>query len=301
MATVESSLWRAMPLIEREREYMPSSCIGGNYQPLVAAYKSRSIDARGNCAALGATWHTLRYGAKPAHRIDLCMPGVSAPRTDAKPGLLVFIHGGYWQELSAKDSLFAATGCIENGHAFAAIDYTLAPLATVAQIVEECREALRRLAGQAGTFGFDPARVVVAGSSAGAHLAALLAWPRWRDLIGAACNVRAAVLVSGVYELEPLVGTGINAALGLDAAAARAASPALLDLAGFPQTMVAWGAVETQEFKRQSRSFARDLTAVGILVETLEVPQRNHFDVILDLADASTSLGAHTLAYLKSD
>lgn len=301
MATIESSLWRDMPLSEREREYSPSSCIGGNCQPFVTAYKTRSRDAREHCTALAASWQRLSYGAKPSHTIDLCVPNVCGPGSRSTPGLLVFLHGGYWQELSAQDSLFAASGCIEQGHAFAAIDYTLAPLATVAQIVDECRQALRCLVGQAGCFGFDPARVVVAGSPAGAHLAALLAWPRWRDLIDPACNVRAAELVSGVYELEPLVGTGINAALGMDAAAARAASPALLDLARFPQSVVAWGAVETQEFKRQSQSFARDLTTVGTLVETLEVPQRNHFDVILDLADASASLGAHTLALLNSD
>ena len=57
MATHESSLWRAMPLVEREREYSPSSCIGGNYQPFIAAYKTQSSDARAHCQRLGATWH----------------------------------------------------------------------------------------------------------------------------------------------------------------------------------------------------------------------------------------------------
>lgn len=303
MATHESSLWRAMPLVEREREYSPSSSIGGNYQPFIAAYKTQSSDARAHCQRLGATWHALRYGPKPAHKIDLCVPRVSAAQVGNGPGLLVFLHGGYWQELSAQDSLFVASGCIEHGHAFAAIDYTLAPLATLVQIVDECRQALRFLAAQAAEFKFDPARVVVAGSSAGAHLAALLAWPQWRDASAATafCPVRAAVLVSGVYELEPLVGTGINAALGLDSAAARDVSPGLLALSGFPQTAIAWGAIETREFKRQSQTFARDLALTGCLVETLEVPQRNHFDVILDLADARTPLGARTLALLNSD
>lgn len=291
--------WRNMPAEIREREYSPSSCIGGNYQPHMEAYRAQSLLARSVTASSGAKWHELPYGELAAQRIDLCVPAASIREGNLLPALLVFIHGGYWQALSAADSLFAASGCIERGHAFAAIDYTLAPHATLPQIVDECRSALNCLAKNATALGFDANRIVVAGSSAGAHLAAMVAWLGWQPA-QASVSVRAVVLVSGIYELEPLVGTSINTALGLDEDAARAQSPALLPLTGFPQTLVVWGDIETKEFKRQSKHFARDLAHAGTVAETLEAPLRNHFDVILDLANPATALGARTLSLLEA-
>jgi arylformamidase len=266
----------------RERAYSPSSCIGGDYRPFVATYRQRSEEARARAAALGGRWQRVACGPLASQAIELCLPPAGGPPA----ALLVFIHGGYWQELSAADSLFAAAACLERGHAFAALDYTLAPRASVADIVAECRLALGWLHAHAETLGLDRARLVVAGSSAGAHLAAMVsgADAPWRP--------RAALLVSGVYWLEPLVGTSINDALGLDAEAAARVSPGRLPLAGFADASVCWGAVETDAFKAQSRCFGRALRAAGARCDEFEVPGRNHFDVILDLADEGTALGA---------
>ncbi len=291
-----------MSLEERERAYSPSSCIGGNYHPFIAAYQTQSTGARADCSALGATWSVLRYGDHAAQQITLCLPSAGGETAGQPTGLLVFIHGGYWQELSAQDSLFPATACIQRGLAFAALDYTLAPAASVADIVAECRKAMVWLFQHAKALGVDASRVVVAGSSAGAHLAAMVAMPgALQDGAGGSFAVRAAVLVSGIYELEPLVGTSINTALALTPASAQQVSPALLPLRGFPEAVVCWGAVETDEFKRQSGEFAHALNAVGTPWKEFEVPLRNHFDVILDLTDTSTRLGAATLSLLKEN
>ena len=293
--------WRTWDSATREREYSPSSCIGGNYQPHIAAYAERSAAARAQFAGSAARLD-LAYGASASQRLDFFGPVASASVGVAVealrlPPLLVFIHGGYWQELSKEESSFAATDALAQGFAFAALDYTLAPAATVAAMVAECRQALVWLHAQAGALGFDPARIVVAGSSAGAHLAAMCALPGTQ----AAHVVRGAVLVSGIYEVEPLVGTSINDALGLDAAAARAVSPALAaGLRGFPPSVVCWGEVETAEFKRQGRDFASRLRQAGSRCEVFEAPARNHFDVILDLADPATRLGAAAVALMRA-
>jgi arylformamidase len=293
--------WQDLTLPERERAYSPSSCIGGNYQPFVAAYKSQSAAAVAACAALGAHRHALRYGPKPANRIDVWVPQSAQPA----PGLLIFIHGGYWQELSAADSLFALSDCISQGLAFAAIDYTLAPHASVGEIADECRRAVACLAVNAQSLGFDATQMVVSGSSAGAHLAAMVSMAAMADAspaaIGKGARLHAAVLVSGIYDLAPLVGTSINTALGLDASSAGDVSPMTGSLTGFSNAVVCWGEIETAEFKRQSQDFAAALVhansaSPGFACDTLEVPTRNHFDVILDLANPATVLGQKTLA-----
>jgi arylformamidase len=291
-----------MPQSVLEREYSPSSCIGGDYRPFIDAYLSRSRSARLGCAALGGVWSAHGYGPTAAERLDLCLPlptGLAGAGKEA-PGLLVFIHGGYWQELSAQESLFAAQTCIEHGQAFAALDYQLAPAASLAEIVAQCQRAMAWLFTHAGRLGFDPQRVVLAGSSAGAHLAAMLARPASPGDAGAQSpRVRAALLLSGIYQLEPLLGTSINHALGLDQASARQLSPALLSLTGFPPTLVCWGDNETEEFKRQSRSFAKTLVQAGANCESFEVAQRNHFDLVFELCDATTRLGGAMLRLLQ--
>ncbi len=295
--------WRNLDATARERAYSPSSCIGGNYQPFVKAYSdlSRLAHAAPRCQ------RNLAYGTAPRQVLDLFVPDLSpapgatlpASRT-AAPALLVFIHGGYWQELSKDESAFSAVAAMAHGLAFAAIDYTLAPQASVAEMVGECRRALAWLHGHAAELGFDAHRIVVAGSSAGAHLAAMTAMPgAWAEAAGPGAAlgnpVRAVVLVSGIYELEPLIGTSINSALGLSLEAARAISPALQALPGFPTSVVCWGEVETDEFKRQSRDFAAQLSQADTACTSFEIPLRNHFDVILDLVGPGTLLGHATL------
>ena len=140
---------------------------------------------------------------------DLVTPG--AP-------LLVYIHGGYWQRLSAADSLFNAPDAARLGFSLHATEYTLAPHATVEQIVQECIDDVVGVLDRA-----DAPRVVVAGCSAGAHLATMVALsPRLEGRIGMV------TLLSGIYDLRPVVRIEDNGALRLDETRAAALSPALL-------------------------------------------------------------------------
>lgn len=268
-------LWPLDPAT-REREYSPSSVIGGNYGPFLERYRVESARAH----ATVPVRRGLRYGAGPRAAIDF----FPAPSGAVRPGLLVYIHGGYWQELSKDDSAFLAPAWHAAGFAHAVIGYTLAPEARLPGIVTECRAALAWLHTQAGELGFDPGVMVVAGSSAGGYLAAACA-------DRSPVPIRGIVPVSGIYDVAPLIGTSVNDALGL-----VAATVAALDLLAperrFAPAVVAWGAVETGEFARQSRAFAARLAVAGTPCTALEIPGRNHFDVILDLGDPASPLFA---------
>lgn len=276
--------WQEMSLAEREREYSPSSCLpGGDYRPFVAEYVEQSQVAWTAIVDDPAVdVSVVRYGDGESHTIDVAVPiGHPGPVP-----ILVFIHGGYWQELSKVESRFAATDCVSQGWAFAAVDYTLAPAATIGTIVDECRRAVTTLAGRVDELGIDPARVYIAGSSAGAHLAAMVALAPAADH----APVAGTVLVSGVYELEPLIGTSIDEALNLDRESARRWSPLHHDLGSFPPSVIALGRDETSEFLAQSQTFADAVLGDGAH-HVIVIPDRNHFDVILDLARPGTTLG----------
>ena len=268
-----------------ESEYSPSSCIGGNYLPYIEAYRSRSLEALQETNKLGAQWLKVAYGLEPSQSIELCLPPNAS-----RAGLLVFIHGGYWQELSASASLFWATACVTRGYAFAAINYSLAPKVSVAQIVAECQAAITKLFDDASQWGVDATNILVGGSSAGAHLAAMVAMKAY------AHPIKRLLLISGIYELAPLIDTSINLALSLDLAQAHALSPQLLDLKNFPASLVCWGEIETMAFKQQSQQFAEKLKANGVACESYEIAHRNHFNVAFDLYEESIgALGAPVL------
>lgn len=262
---------------EREQAYSPSSRLPDrDFGPFIDAYITRSEESRQRTAI-----HTIDYGQSPTQTVDLALPN----QTSAPVPVHVFIHGGYWQELSKRESLFSARELLGEGTALAAVDYTLAPQATIDQIVEECCDAIRAVRASATEFGLDPDAITVSGSSAGAHLAAMATLR-----LPVAERPRGLILMSGVYLLEPLIGTTINDALGLDAPSARSLSPLLHPLDGFPPTVVAYGDDETDEFKRHSQAMVDALTAVGVAVSEVERPGRNHFDVVFDLAPELTDI-----------
>ena len=276
-----------MPLdhVAREREYSPSSVIGGDYAPFLERYRSESALALRTLAVQ----RDLSYGDASRALIDYFPPPAAAHR----PGLLVYFHGGYWQELSKEESAFLAPAWHAAGFAHAVVGYRLAPAARLPEIVSECRAAVRWLHWRADRLGFDAGNIVAAGSSAGAYLAAACA-------DAAPAPLRGIVPVSGIYDVAPLIGTSINDALGLDDATA-AAMDLLTTPRRFCPAVVAWGEIETSEFKRQSRAFAARLASDAIPCTALEVPGRNHFDVVLDLADPASPLFAATLALFAAE
>src|SRR5204862_2386638 len=97
--------WQHLSDTQREREYSPSSCIGGDYRPFLRAYADRSAEAQ---RAHPPT--TIRYGSTEFQTLDLFVP-----RGVPRPPVLVFFHGGYWQELSKREAAFAALGCLAHG------------------------------------------------------------------------------------------------------------------------------------------------------------------------------------------
>lgn len=281
---------------QRERAYSPSSCLAdGDYRPFVDQYRLASDRVRERLERAGVTTSVIGYGPSETQTIDVVVP----PDTGGSPDLggttadqsvpvVVFFHGGYWQELSKLDSFFPAWDCVARGWAYAAVDYTLAPDATLDDIVDECRRAVLALGNSAEALGLDRSRFHLAGSSAGAHLAAMTALTA---PVNAEPAIAGVVLVSGIYELEPLLTTSINDRLGLDAAAAGRNSPLRLDLAGFPPAVLAYGDNETEEFKAQTDVLARRLRDAGVPATAIEVQNRNHFDVVLAIAEPGVDLG----------
>ena len=255
------------------------------------AWFARFAAASDEAVAALAPRRDVRFGRGPKETLDLFLPA-GTPR-----GTLAFIHGGYWRSLDKAEHAFVAPAFVAQGLAVANINYDLCPTVTIADIVGQATRAIALLARDKARLGL-AGPLVVAGHSAGGHLAAMaIATPA--DAFGTDAHpVRAAVSLSGVHDLTPLVLSSMNADLRLDLDAARAMSPALLRPATPAPVAIVVGADETGEFLRQSAllfdAWASNRPAG--LSAPVQVPNRHHFNVVMDYLDADSALTRTTLA-----
>ena len=209
----------------------------------------------------------LRFGPRERQRIDFFRAG--------SPGapLLVFIHGGYWQMRRKETFRFLAAGALHHGISVALPGYTLAPEQNLAGIVTEIRDALRWLREHADSLGFDRSRIVVAGWSAGGHLAAMAA-----DEPG----VTGVLAISGIFDLEPIRLCCLNDKLLLKPEEVAGLSPLRLPLSEKPLFAVC-GSDELPELQRQSWDFARHRAAAKLPGGAFTLAGRNHFTILEEL------------------
>lgn len=282
--------WQSLSPDQLEREYNARATVP-DIDAELRAYRDASLPMYTTLECL----RDLPYGPSADERLDL----FPVPDRPGAP-VLLFIHGGYWRALSRADSVFMARNFVAQGVAVAAIDYSLAPAAHLETMVAQCRRAVAWLHAYLRARNSRNVRIVVAGSSAGAHLAAMVLAAGWQGALGLADDVvHGGVLVSGLYDLAPLRQTLPQAWLQLTAQDVLALSPQLHLPAPHRPVRVVVAGQDTDEFKRQSRDYAQACERQGNAVEYLEVSGRNHFNIILDwmLADSALTRSVLALAH----
>lgn len=233
------------------------------------------------------------FGPSPAETLDLF------PAAAPNAPLLVFIHGGYWRSLDKQDFSFLAPAFVRAGVAVAMPNYGLAPATRIDDIVRQVLRALAWLHRNAPQLGFDPRRIVVAGHSAGAHLAAMMLaadWPQLaRDL--PPNLVSAAVCISGIYDLRPLAHAPfLQQDLRLNEDRAQFLSPVRYWPKFATPLITAVGGDESSEFQRQNgliraawpHCFRQDLA----------LPGRHHLASVEALGDPAQPLFRATMQLL---
>ena len=264
--------WERMSIETLEREYSPSSCVT-NYLELVQSYTSESKEI----SKLLKFEKDLIYGISIDETLDLCLAEV-----DDSP-LVIFIHGGYWQLLSKNDCLFPAKDFFDEGISYCSIDYTLAPHANIDEMIEQCIRAVQWLYQSAIKYGYDEKKFFLIGSSAGAHLAAMTMLTDWENYDLPDDIIKGCTLLSGVYDIRPIVKTYINEPLNLDMQTASMLSPLFKVRSHTANLIISWGENETNEFKRQSIEFDKKWKACGNTSHLLEVKGNNHFDIVFNM------------------
>ena len=264
-----------MPRIDYEAEYNNRARVP-EHPAIIAGWASEAAAYRKANPPL-----RIPYGGSERQFIDF----FHADRPDHGTATLVFIHGGYWQNLDPSFFSHMARGPNGCGLNVAVVGYDLCPAVRVGDIVEELRAACRELAR------FER-RLVVAGHSAGGHLTACMIATDWAAVDEDLPQdfVTAGYAISGLFDLKPLVQTSINTALGMDAAEAELQSP----LSWHPPIGLRFDAVvggeESAEYLRQSRTIVERWGAAGVRTRYESVPGANHFTVVAPLADPGSTM-----------
>lgn len=206
----------------------------------------------------------LCYGPGRYETFDIFMPeGV------ARPPVWVFVHGGYWQASDKNQHAQLGKGMLEAGFAVVMANYALAPENSLANIVAQITRLMACLVEQADSLGIDSGRLHIAGHSAGGHIAGMIA------ARGDAPTLRSALLLSGVFDLEPLTFLPMGKVLGLTPDIVATLSPLRQPAPRGVKIGFAVGDAESDEFKRQSREMAAHWNAP----EALIVPG-HHFSML---------------------
>lgn len=286
------TLYRAMNKETLEREYSPSSCVD-DIMPYIQSYIDQSADAYDRLAE--KCQRGIKYGPEDRSIVDIFIPSGKGPFP-----VHIFIHGGYWQELSVSESVFAAPNFIEHDVLFIALDYTLAPEATLSEIVNQVRQGVLWVLRHCEDYGGTPHNVTLSGSSAGGHLVAEVVAADWGGNGFDRCPLKGACEVSGIFDLQPLVHTYINDPLQLTVADVEDLSPEK----HIPETacpvIFSYGGNETSEFKRQTRDYMAKWTEAGHMSRYIDMPEFNHFDVISELGNKNSPLFQAVLDQIRS-
>jgi len=263
--------------MDMQAEYDNGAKVPG-YQAIVAGWTEAS-------AAMRASWPEreldVPYGPTDRQKLDVFWPGGSRDVPMA-----MFVHGGYWRSMDRTLFAHLASGLLGHGVAVAMPSYDLCPQVTLAGLVGQVRDSAAFLFRRHGRA------MLAIGHSAGGHLAAMLLATDWRAN-NLPTAIRAALPISGLFDLEPLRATDKQEQLKLDEVEARTLSPVHLPSPKLPIHAVV-GGLEGVEYTRQASSIAE---AWGGTWEA--VPGANHFSIVGPLADPGSPLVATALRLIS--
>jgi acetyl esterase/lipase len=235
-----------------------------------------------NAPALFGEFHRsadVPYGTRPRQQLDVYSPW----NAKDKP-IIVFWYGGGWDDGRKSQYRFVGAALAKAGYVAVLPDYRLYPDVKFPAFVQDGAEALAWVASHAVEIGGDPKRIYVAGHSAGAHLAAMLAYDRSQlDRVGLpADTVRGFIGLSGPYALDPNNETyrAIFAAPFTHADW----QPVQLAKVGTPPALLLHGESDEVVYVAHARKMAAALEAIGVGVTLRTYEGRGHRDTVAAFA-----------------
>jgi len=230
----------------------------------------------------------IPFGDSPAEVLDV----YPAFESDEAAPVLIFFHGGYWYSRHKDDFRYIPAGYAPAGAMVVVVNYALIPDVDLAELVRQCRAAVKWTHNNAAEHGGDPNRLYIAGHSAGGHLTAMMYATDWDQWGVPADAIAGGMAVSGLYDLEPIRLNYMNPTLGFTERTVAEYSPLHLKPTVSAPIIFAVGGAETPEFHRHNKMLFGPWSAAGLACEEIEVPGLNHFTILEDFSTEGRMLNA---------
>ena len=231
--------------------------------------------------AQGLPTRDVAFGPDPRQRLDIYLPRGGASR---RP-VVFFIYGGSWSSGAKGTYGFVGEAFAGRGYVTVIADYRLVPEVRFPTFIEDGARALAFVRGSIGRYGGDPGRIFLAGHSAGAYNAMMLALdPRYLARAGVPrSTIRAAAGLSGPYDFLPLEGRVTQAAFG-NARNPAETQPVSFARPGAPRIFLGTGTADTTVQPRNTDALAARLGAAGVPVTVRRYDGVGHAGTVLALA-----------------
>ena len=238
----------------------------------------------------------LAYGPTDIEKLDIYI--TKQPNAPIN----IFLHGGAWRSGNAKGAAYMSETFVDAGAHFISVDFNNAPEVdgNVMIMAEQVRRAIAWVHKNAASFGGDPDRLYISGTSSGGHLAAVALTTDWQKDFGLpADTLKGGLCCSGMYDLYPVSLSARAGYVKFTPEMIEKLSPQRhLDKLVAP-VIVAHGALETPEFQRQNREFAAAVKKAGKPVTFLIGQGYTHFEMFETLGNPYGLLGRAMLEQMK--
>ncbi|XP_062420222.1 kynurenine formamidase isoform X3 [Pungitius pungitius] len=265
--------WTKMKKDELERQYSPSRWSHRmSADDVIEAHRKALTEGTQRARGLAQTLLNVPYGEGDGEKLDVYIPSTNSLEVP----LVIYLHGGYWQFLSKEESGFMAVPLVDKG--------------TMDLMVSQVRRSVVSIIQQYSHIS----GLYLCGHSAGAHLAAMVLSTDWSQY-SITPQIKGAFLVSGIYDLLPILSTYVNEPLKMTDEVALRNSPSKL----VPQLklsssschiVVAVAENDSPEFRKQSEEYYKTLEASGLNVTMEDVANTDHFNIIEQLVDGQYQL-----------
>jgi arylformamidase len=241
------------------------------------------------------------YGNGEDETLDIFPAKAGSESTSSAP-IHVHVHGGRWTLFSKDEESFIAPTFVNAGAVCVVIGFSNIPKVRIPDMVDQVKRAIAWIYANAESFGGDPERIHLSAHSSGSHLAGVALLTDWKKDFGLPADiVKSALLISGMYDMRPVILSARSSYVKLSGAEILDLSAILqAEKFGTPATLV-YGEQETPEFRRQPREFAEVLESIGKPVRLVEIPGVNHFEVLKMLGDPASAVSRLALGLMALD
>ncbi len=199
--------------------------------------------------------------------------------------VIVFLYGGSWKSGARQDYRFVGQTLASLGYIAVIPDYRLYPDVRFPAFVEDAAKAVAWVHREIEKYGGSPNKIVLAGHSAGAHIAALLALdPSYLREAGVAkSDIAGLIGLAGPYGFDPLEYSGIRPIFE-STRNVDAARPVTFARAGAPPTLLLHGVEDWTVGERNSAEMADRLKNEGVSVHYVRLENIGHSGILLALS-----------------